>query len=35
VHIRVEDWQHVSQNDTAPYSLPPVHENVRDTLYYL
>lgn len=32
IRLRTDDWQN---EHTAPFSLPSVHENVRDTLYYL
>jgi hypothetical protein len=35
VHLRENNWQHASEGVIEPFTLPNVHENVRDTLYYL
>jgi len=32
IRLRTDDWHN---EHTAPFSLPAVHENVRNTLYYL
>jgi hypothetical protein len=35
VHLRENNWQHTSEGVIEPFTLPNVHENVCDTLYYL
>jgi hypothetical protein len=35
MHLVCNDWENKNRGQTAPFYLPEVHRNVRDTLYYI
>jgi hypothetical protein len=35
LHLVTNDWEYEMHGQTAPVYLPEVHEDVRNTLYYI